>query len=65
MGFGVFSMIPMGPFTLALSIYHLPVLSYTDKRVTYPTLSACGRYVIAHIIYLASIFANEAISFAN
>jgi hypothetical protein len=25
MGFGVFSMIPMGPFTLADSIYNLPV----------------------------------------
>jgi hypothetical protein len=65
MGFGVFSMIPMGPFTLACSIYHLLVLSYTDKRFTYPTFFACGRYVIAHIIYLASIFANEARSFAN
>jgi hypothetical protein len=65
MGFGVFGMIPMGPFTLAHSIYHLLVLSYTDKRVTYPTLSAYGRYVIAHIIYLASVFANEARSFAN
>jgi len=65
MGFGVFSMIPMGPFTLAHSIYHLPMLSYTNKRLTYPTLFACGHYVIALIIYLASVFANEAISFAN
>jgi hypothetical protein len=65
MGFGVFSMIPMGPFTLARSIYHLPVLSYTNKRLIYLALSTCGRYVIAHIIYLASIFANEARSFAN
>jgi hypothetical protein len=59
MGLGVFSMIPKGPFTLARSIYHLPMLSYIDK------LSACGGYVIARIIYLASVFANEAISFAN
>jgi hypothetical protein len=65
MGFGVFNMIPMGPFTLAHSIYHLLVLSYTDKRLTYPTLSTYGCYVIAHIIYLALVFANEARSFAN
>jgi hypothetical protein len=65
MGFGVFSMIPMGPFTLARSIYHLPMLSNTDKRLTYPTFFACGCYVIAHIIYLALVFANEVRSFAN
>jgi hypothetical protein len=65
MGFGVFGMIPMGPFTLARSIYHLPMLSYIDKRLTYPTFSACGHYVIAHIIYLASLFANEARQFSN
>jgi len=65
MGFKVFSKIPMGPITLARSIYHLPMLSYIDKRLTYPTFFACGRYVIAHIIYLALVFANEVISFAN
>ncbi len=65
MGFGVFSMVPMGPFTLAHYIYHLLVLSYTNKRLTYPTLFTYGYYVIAHIIYLASIFANEVRSFAN
>jgi hypothetical protein len=42
MGLGVSSMIPMGLFTLARSIYHLPVLSYTDKRLTYPTFPVCN-----------------------